>query len=88
MRSHASERHRVQCRFFDDIAGPFFGRARAEVDGAFARAGQPVDWTTNGLRDKYLLFVLLFPDCEGIVIVQSEGQQVTTVRFKVGDGES
>jgi hypothetical protein len=52
------------------------------------RAGQPVDWTANGLRDKYLLFVLLFPDCEGIVIVESEGQQLRTVRFKVGDGES
>jgi hypothetical protein len=52
------------------------------------RAGQPVDWTTNGLRDKFLLFVLLFPDCDGIVIVESDGRQLRTVRFKVGDGES
>jgi hypothetical protein len=52
------------------------------------RAGQPMDLTTNGLRDKFLLFVLLFPDCDGIVIVQSEGKLLRTVRFKVGDGES
>jgi hypothetical protein len=52
------------------------------------RAGQPMDWTTNGLRDKLLLFVLLFPDCDGIIIVESESQQLRTVRFKVGDGDS
>ncbi|MCD9021314.1 hypothetical protein [Cohnella silvisoli] len=51
------------------------------------RSGQPTDWTTNGLRDKFLLFILLFPDCEGIVIVEFDSQQLRTVRFKVGDGE-
>lgn len=51
------------------------------------RARQPTDWTASGLREKLLVYALLYPDCEGVVITDLQLRQVRTVRFKVGDGE-
>jgi hypothetical protein len=50
------------------------------------RARQPMDWTASGLRERLLVYALLFPDCEGIVIVAHD-KQLKTVRFKVEAGE-
>ncbi len=51
------------------------------------RARQPMDWTASGLRERLLAYALLFPDCEGIVIVNAQDRQLKIVRFKVEDGE-
>ncbi|MFD0670521.1 hypothetical protein [Cohnella sp. GCM10027633] len=51
------------------------------------RARQPTEWTASGLRERLLVFALLFPDCEGIVIADPGEKQVRTVRFKVEDGD-
>jgi hypothetical protein len=50
------------------------------------RARQPMDWTASGLRERLLVYALLFPDCEGIVIVTLRDQQLRIVRFKVEAG--
>ncbi|WP_239613877.1 hypothetical protein [Cohnella mopanensis] len=53
------------------------------------RTRQPIDWTASGLRERFLVYALLFPDCDGIVIVlaQAQDRQIKTVRFKVEAGE-
>ncbi|WP_256757179.1 hypothetical protein [Cohnella sp. WQ 127256] len=51
------------------------------------RARQPMEWTASGLREQLLVYALMFPDCDGIVIVLAQEQQIKTVRFKVEAGE-
>lgn len=51
------------------------------------RARQPTEWTASGLRERLLVYALLFPDCEGIVVADPQDRLVRTVRFKVEDGE-
>ncbi|WP_373230472.1 hypothetical protein [Cohnella sp.] len=51
------------------------------------RARQPLDWTASGLRESLLVYALLFPDCEGIMIVTLRDQQLKIVRFKVEAGQ-
>jgi len=53
------------------------------------RARLPFDWTASGLRERLLVYALLFPDCDGIVVVlaQAQEKQIKTVRFKVEAGE-
>jgi len=51
------------------------------------RARQLMDWTASGLRNQLLVYALLFPDCEGIVIVLAQERQIKLVRFKVEAGE-
>lgn len=51
------------------------------------RARQPLDWTASGLRESLLVYALLFPDCEGIIIVTLRDQQLKIVRFKVEAGQ-
>jgi hypothetical protein len=45
----------------------------------------PIDWTASGLRDRLMVYSLLFPDCEGIVVADPVQRWVRTVRFKVED---
>ncbi len=51
------------------------------------RARQPMEWTASGLRERLLVYALLFPDCEGIIIVLAHERQLKIVRFKVEAGE-
>lgn len=51
------------------------------------RTRQRIEWTASGLRERLLVYALMFPECEGIVIVQAQEQQLKTVRFKVEAGE-
>ena len=51
------------------------------------RARQPTEWTASGLRERFLVYALLFPDCEGIIVADPGEQLVRTVRFKVEDGD-
>lgn len=51
------------------------------------RARQPIDWTASGLRERFLVFQLLFPDCYGIVVADPGEKWVRTVRFQVKDGD-
>lgn len=51
------------------------------------RARQPLDWTASGLREGLLVYALLFPDCEGIIVVTPRDQQSKIVRFRVEAGK-
>ena len=51
------------------------------------RTRQPMDWTPSGLRERLLVYTLLFPDCEGIIVADPKDKLVRTVRFQVGDDE-
>jgi hypothetical protein len=51
------------------------------------RARRPIDWTASGLRERLLVYALLFPDCAGIVVADLQGRKVRTVRFQVEDGD-
>jgi len=51
------------------------------------RPRQPMEWTASGLRERLLVYALLFPDCHGIVIVHPQERLIKTVRFKVEAGE-
>lgn len=51
------------------------------------RARQPLDWTASGLRERLLVYALLFPDCAGIIVADPKDKLVRTVRFQVEDDE-
>lgn len=51
------------------------------------RARQPLDWTASGLRESLLVYALLFPDCEGIIIITLINRQLKIVRFNVEAGQ-
>lgn len=51
------------------------------------RDRQPTEWTASGLRERYLVYTLLFPDCEGIVVADPKQNQIRTVRFRVEDDD-
>ena len=51
------------------------------------RPRQPTEWTASGLREKYLVYALLFPECEGIVVADPQQNRVRTVRFRVEDDD-
>jgi hypothetical protein len=51
------------------------------------RSRQPTEWTASGLRERLLVYALLFPGCEGIVVADPKGGWVRTVRFHVEDGD-
>jgi hypothetical protein len=51
------------------------------------RPRQPTEWTASGLRERYLVYALLFPDCEGIVVADPKQNQIRTVRFRVEDDD-
>jgi hypothetical protein len=51
------------------------------------RARQRMEWTASALRERLLVYALMFPDCEGILMVLPQEQQIKIVRFKVEDGE-
>ncbi|REK66035.1 hypothetical protein [Cohnella laeviribosi] len=45
----------------------------------------PMEWTASGLRERLLPYALLFPESDGIVVVDLKERIVRTVRFKVED---
>ncbi len=47
------------------------------------RPRQPTEWTASGLRERFLVYTLLFPDCEGIIVADPKQNQIRTVRFQV-----
>jgi hypothetical protein len=51
------------------------------------RERQPFEWTASSLRERLLVYVLLFPDCEGVVIVNVKEKGLKIVRFKVEAGD-
>jgi hypothetical protein len=52
------------------------------------RARQPLDWTASGLRERLLVYALLFPECEGIIVADPKDKLLRTVRFQVEDGDT
>ncbi|TJY44439.1 hypothetical protein E5161_03410 [Cohnella pontilimi] len=51
------------------------------------RARQPMDWTASGLRERLLVYALLFPDCEGLIVANPKDKLLRTVRFQLEDGD-
>ncbi|WP_276351913.1 hypothetical protein [Cohnella caldifontis] len=51
------------------------------------RARQPTEWTASGLRERLLVYALLFPGCEGILVADPKDGWVRMVRFHVEDGD-
>lgn len=62
----------------------------AECDGLMyavkiSRERQPMDWTGSGLRDRLLVFSLLMPELEGILVVDPAERSIRTVKFDLED---
>ncbi|AJY77248.1 hypothetical protein [Paenibacillus beijingensis] len=58
----------------------------AEKDGLMyavkmARERQPMNWTGSGLRDRLLVYSLLLPQMEGILVVDMRDGSVRMVKF-------
>ncbi|WP_027093756.1 hypothetical protein [Cohnella thermotolerans] len=49
------------------------------------KSRRPIEWTASGLRERLLVYALLFPECEGIIIANLKDQWLRTVRFQVED---
>ncbi len=62
----------------------------AEKDGRTyvvktARERMPVEWTGSGIRDRFLVFALLVPYCEGILYVDVKARSIRTILFTVAE---
>lgn len=91
-----SGKHRIPLEVAVDDGNPqktrlYFDYFAAKADKYYLvkldRDRQPVDWTPSGLREKFLVYALLFPDCDGIVVADTKGKSVRTVRFQMEDDE-
>lgn len=51
------------------------------------RPRKPLEWTGAGVRDALLPFLLLYPDCEGMLYINDEMNEIRTIRL-VTDEES
>ncbi|WP_235680373.1 hypothetical protein [Paenibacillus albicereus] len=49
------------------------------------RERQPLDWTGSGLRDRLLVFHLLLPELEGILLIDTEDNKIRTVKFELNE---
>ena len=48
-----------------------------------SRERQPMEWTGSGLRDRLLVFSLLLPELEGILVVDPGERVIRTVKFEL-----
>nr|WP_237690659.1 hypothetical protein [Paenibacillus caui] len=58
----------------------------AHKDGEYflvkeARDRKPVDWTGSGVRDALLPYLLLYPDCEGLLYINGEINEIRKIRL-------
>lgn len=64
----------------------------AEKDGKHyvvktARDRMPIDWTGSGVRDRLLVYALLFPECEGVLFVDQRERIIRTITFHFTDNQ-
>ncbi|MBJ6364228.1 hypothetical protein JFN88_23710 [Paenibacillus sp. MAHUQ-46] len=62
----------------------------AEKDGRTyvvktARERMPVEWTGSAVRDRFLVFALLVPYCEGILFVDTKARSIRTISFTIAE---
>lgn len=53
-----------------------------------ARPRRVVEWTGSGLRDAVLPYLLLYPDCGGVLYVDAQAGQIHRIALALDDGES
>lgn len=46
-----------------------------------ARERKPLEWTGSGVRDAMLPFLLLYPDCEGMLYINGEMNEIRKIRL-------
>ncbi|WP_138493026.1 hypothetical protein [Paenibacillus pinistramenti] len=46
-----------------------------------SRSRQAVEWTGSGVRNAFLPFLLLYPDCEGMLYIDSEMSEIRKIRL-------
>lgn len=51
------------------------------------RPRQPLDWTASGLRERLLVYALLFPECDGLIIADLRDRKLKTVKFRIEEGQ-
>ncbi|SFB19998.1 hypothetical protein SAMN05216312_104392 [Cohnella sp. OV330] len=51
------------------------------------RPRQPMDWTASGIRERLLVYALLFPECEGVIVADMRDRSLKTVKFKIEEGK-
>ena len=44
-----------------------------------SRSRMPVEWTGSGIRDRMLLYLLLYPNCDGLLYVDTEEDTVKRI---------
>ncbi|WP_433946356.1 hypothetical protein [Paenibacillus sp. SN-8-1] len=44
-----------------------------------ARTRQPVEWTGSGVRKELLPFLLLYPDCSGLLYIDAEHSEIKVI---------
>lgn len=46
---------------------------------------KPLEWTGSGLRDRLLVYALLYEDAGGIVVVNPQTRRIRTLTFEIGE---
>lgn len=52
-----------------------------------ARKRMPLDWTGSGLRDRFLPYFLLYPDCAGVLYVDLHEREIRHIYFEWDEEE-
>ncbi|MFE4711071.1 MULTISPECIES: hypothetical protein [Paenibacillus] len=71
----------------------FIDYVAAKEDGSFymvilARPRKPLDFTGSGLRDYLLPYLLIYPECSGVLYVNMAAAAIHVIELGKDDGES
>lgn len=50
-----------------------------------ARERMPMEWTASGLRDRLLVYMLLLPDCAGVLYVDANEKTIRKITFHLAE---
>ncbi|WP_409346457.1 hypothetical protein [Paenibacillus sp. MBLB4367] len=92
-----TQKRRVQMRIVVDGSEEYASRLLIDhfvrnEDGIYIvkvmKEDKPLDWSGSGLRDELLAYHLLYPEAEGILVVDIEEQSVHHIQFHMlGESE-
>ncbi len=72
----------IQSRLFIDYMAEKDGKSYVVKT---AREKRPVEWTGAAIRDRFLIFALLVPYCEGVLYVDVKEQSIRTILFTIAE---
>lgn len=83
--SFSSGDRKIHSRLFIDYVASDGGGQLYMVK--LARERMPIDWTGSGIRDRLMPYLLLYPECAGLLYIDMNDQEVHRLGMEWSDEE-